>query len=143
MSATMQAPVAAALQKPVELILARNLISSITLAALLIDADGTMVFFNDAAGRLAGHDFNEIGPLPAEEWASRFGPFDELGQVIPRDTLPMRVALREGLPTNGRVHTRLADAGLAEIEVSALPLVNAQGFQGAVILFWPSPGPRP
>ena len=36
-------------ERPLELILARNLISILWLPAILIDADGRFVFFNEAA----------------------------------------------------------------------------------------------
>jgi hypothetical protein len=35
--------------QPLELILARNLVSIISLAAVLVDAEGRIVFYNDAA----------------------------------------------------------------------------------------------
>src|ERR1700710_196159 len=41
-------------QRPVELILARGLMSNITTPAFLVDLLGTLVFFNDAAGELLG-----------------------------------------------------------------------------------------
>ena len=37
-------------QRPVELILARGLMANITTSAFLVDSDGTLAFFNDAAG---------------------------------------------------------------------------------------------
>jgi PAS domain-containing protein len=123
-------------QHPVELILARHLVSQITLAALLLDPDGQIVFFNDAAGTLVGQRFEEVGPLSREQWATRFGPFDEFGEVVPTDGMPVTKALREGLPATDRVTVRLDDEPV-EIEVSALPLSNANGLQGAVVAFWP------
>ena len=123
----------------VELILARNLISAIGLAGFIVDPDGVLVFFNDAAGELIGHRFEEVGRLDQEEWNSQFGPFDEFGQVMPTDSLPLTIALREGLPANGRVHVRRREGDLIEVDVSALPLVTAHGFQGAVVVFWRVP----
>jgi hypothetical protein len=35
--------------RPLELILARNLVSLVSLAAVLVDVDGQIVFYNDAA----------------------------------------------------------------------------------------------
>src|SRR3954466_5328184 len=80
---------AVAAQQPLDLILARNLISGITLAAFLIDPDGVLVFFNDAAGELIGRRFEEVGRLKQEEWNSEFGPFDEFGQMMPTDSMPL------------------------------------------------------
>jgi PAS domain-containing protein len=122
--------------QPVELILARNLIASVELAALIVDPDGVVVFFNGSAGELIGHRFEEVGPLKREEWNARFGPFDELGQPLPTGSLPLTVALREGLPANGRFHVRARNEELVEVDVSALPLLTAQGFRGAVVFFW-------
>jgi len=120
----------------VELILARNLLSAVELAAFIIDTDGTVVFFNDSAGTLIGRRFEEVGPLDQEQWSSEFGPFDEFGQLMPTDSLPLSVALREGLPANGRFSVRLEGGDLVPVEVSALPLVTANGFQGAIVVFW-------
>src|SRR4051812_28667610 len=122
----------------VELILARNLITAVELAAFLVDPDGVVVFFNDAAGDLIGRRFEEVGRLDREEWSSQFGPFDEFGQLVPTDSLPLTVALREGLPAIGTFHIRVRDEELIEVEVSALPLLTTQGFQGALVVFWRS-----
>ena len=124
--------------QPLELILARNLISGIGLAAFLVDPDGVLVFFNDAAGQLVGRRFEEVGRLQREEWNSEFGPFDEFGQLMPQDSLPLTSALREGLPANGRFRVRGRGDKIVEVEVSALPLVEVDGFKGAIVVFWPA-----
>jgi PAS domain-containing protein len=122
--------------QPLELILARNLISAITLAAFLVDPDGKLVFFNDAAGELVGKRFEEVGRLRREDWASEFGPFDEFGKMLPTENLPVTLALREGLPAHDRVHLSTRSEQLVEVDVSALPLTTADGFQGAIVVFW-------
>src|SRR3954471_144602 len=91
-------------EQPLELILARNLISIVSLAAILVDVNGDIVFFNDAAAELIGSPFEEIGTLSREEWNQRFGPFDEHGAPVPTDELPVAIALREGRPAYGRFH---------------------------------------
>jgi hypothetical protein len=55
---------------------------------------------------------------------------------VPTGDLPLTVALREGLPANGRFHVRVHGGDLLEVDVSALPLVTAHGFQGALVVFW-------
>lgn len=122
--------------QPLELILARNLISEITLAAFLVDPEGRLVFFNDAAGELVGRRFEEVGRLRQEEWASEFGPFDQFGKVLPHEDLPLSVALRDGLPAHDRFRMAARDEELVEVDVSALPLATADGFQGAIVVFW-------
>jgi PAS domain-containing protein len=123
--------------QPLELILARNLISGIELAAFLVDPDGVLVFFNDAAGELIGRRFEEVGRLRRDEWSSEFGPFDEFGKLMPTDTLPLTVALRQGLPAHDRFRVSSSgDGELVEVDVSALPLGTADGFKGAIVVFW-------
>jgi PAS domain-containing protein len=119
-----------------ELILARNLVSAITLAAFLVDPEGKLVFFNDAAGELVGRRFEEVGRLRQEEWASEFGPFDEFGQMLPTEELPLTRALREGLPAHDRFRMSVRAEELVEVDVSALPLATADGFKGAIVVFW-------
>jgi PAS domain-containing protein len=124
-------------QKPLELILARNLLSSISTPGFLVDKDNELVFFNDAAAELLGKRFEEIGRLPFKEWSTMFGPLDEHGDPFPADRLPLALALREGRPSHARVHVRSLSGEAHEIEVSALPLVaNAGGFRGALAIFW-------
>lgn len=122
--------------QPLELIIARNLISTISLAALLVDVDGALVFFNEQAGAMVGRRFEEVGRLAAHEWTSDIGPFDELGKVIPARELPMTRALREGLPAHGSFRVRLADGELTEVEASGLPLEGVDGLKGAIVVFW-------
>src|SRR5947208_2726004 len=67
--------------QPLALILARNLVASVTVAAFITDPDGTIIFYNDAAGELLGHRFEETGKLSREEWAA-IGPVDAGGQPL-------------------------------------------------------------
>lgn len=120
---------------PLELILARNLISIISLPALLLDVDGDIAFFNDAAAEVIGSPFEEIGALSQEDWSARFGPFDDRGAPIPAEELPVAIALREGRPAYGQFHVR-SDGGMREVEAGALPLVGPAGYHGAIVVFW-------
>jgi PAS domain-containing protein len=62
--------------QPLELIMARNLVSAVQLAAFIVNPDGVVVFFNDSAGQMIGRRFEDVGRLNREEWNSQFGPFD-------------------------------------------------------------------
>ncbi|MEA2125648.1 MAG: hypothetical protein QOI80_2430 [Solirubrobacteraceae bacterium] len=124
--------------QPVEQILARNLVSGITLATFLVDPDGVLIFFNDAAGEMIGRRFEEVGRLRREEWNSEFGPFDEFGKLMPTENMPLTVALRDGLPAHDRFRVSVAGDELVDVDVSALPLTTADGFKGAIVVFWRS-----
>ena len=122
-------------EQPLELILARNLVSIVSLAALLIDVEGRIVFYNEAAAEIVGSPFEEMGTMPREEWNTRYGPFDERGDPLPYEKLPLTVAVREGRPAYGRFRVR-GEAGLLEVEAGALPLLGPAGYHGAMLFFW-------
>jgi PAS domain-containing protein len=122
-------------EQPLELILARNLVSLIALAAVLIDVEGSIIFFNDAAAEFFGGLFEETGPVPLTRWREEVGPFDENNQPLPSANLPVTRAFRDGRPGFGRFHIR-GGSGLVEVEVVALPLVGTIGLHGAMVMFW-------
>jgi PAS domain-containing protein len=126
---------AGAPDQPLELILGRNLISIISLAAILVDSEGRIVFYNDAAGELVGSPFEEIGTMSQDEWNARYGPLDETGEPLPAEELPLRIAIREGRPAYARFRIR-GERGLIEVEAGALPLLGPAGYHGAIVVFW-------
>lgn len=124
-------------QRPLELILARNLLSSISTPAFLVGEEGTLLFYNEAAGALVGRRFEESGALTSREWTTAFGPFDEDGQPIPYDEIPLTTALREGRPSHGTFRIASAGGTQHDIAASAIPIVGTGGASGAIVIFWP------
>jgi PAS domain-containing protein len=120
-----------------ELILARNLVSLLDLAAVLLDTEQSILFFNDAAGDLTGSRFQETGPMAQADWQARFGPLATDGTLVPVDELPLTRALREGRPAHARLRIRLRDSE-REVEASGLPLVGPAGYRGALVVLWPA-----
>ena len=123
-------------QRPLELILARNFLTSLSTPALLVDGEGAIIFYNEAAGGLLGISFEEFGHKPADEWGRAIGPFGEDGEPMPIDELPTTQALRAGRPAHGtfEIHSVRGDAH--RIESTALPIVAEGGQEGAMIFFW-------
>ena len=125
-------------QKPLELILARNLLTSVSTPAFLVDGDATVVFYNEAAAALLGRSFEDAGRMSAEEWTAAFGPFDRDGSPVEVDSLAITEAIRSGRPAHGTFSIRTAGGERAPIEASAFPIVaSTEGSSGAMILFWP------
>ena len=125
-------------QKPLELILARNLLTSISTPAFLVDQDAALVFYNEAAGALLGRSFEDVGRMSPEEWTSTYGPFDANGKPVDLDELPTTRAVRHGRPAHAVFTIRAANGGTREIESSAFPIVaSEEGSSGAMIFFWP------
>lgn len=128
-------------QKPLELILARNFLTSLSTPAFLVDESGALVFYNEAAGALLGISFEESGRMPAAEWSRAVGPFGVQGEPLPIEEIPTTKALRRGRPAHGSFKVRSVRGEEYEIESTALPIVAEGGQEGAMILFWPVDGP--
>ncbi len=129
-------------QRPLELILARNLMSALSTPAFLVDEGGLLVFYNEAAGILLGKRFEELGTVGPEEWGSMFGPFGDDDEPIPYDELPLVRAVRNGRPAHAEFSIRSTDGATHEVEASAFPILTAHGSQGAIAVFWPTPAGR-
>ena len=122
-------------QHPVELIMARGLVSNLTTAAFLVDAEGVLVFFNEHAGELLGVRQEEAGPMEPEEWGGRFSPTQLDGQPIPVEELPLAIALSgKAAHAPMRIRSHLGDP--CDIDVTAFPLEGHGGQSGALAIFW-------
>jgi PAS domain-containing protein len=124
-------------QKPLELILARNLLSSISTPAFLVGEHAELLFYNEAAGALLGRGFEETGPMTAGEWTSEFGPFADDDLPIPYDEIPATNAVREQRPFHGNFRIRTSGSTYQDIAASAIPIVGPGGSSGAIVIFWP------
>jgi PAS domain-containing protein len=111
--------------------------SSLSTPAFLVDEQGMLVFYNEAAGALLGKRFEEVGAMAAPEWGTAFGPFDQNGNQIPFDQLPLTIALRKGRPAHANFRIQSLDGTEHDIEVSAMPIVATSGSRGAMAIFWP------
>jgi PAS domain-containing protein len=123
-------------QRPLELILARNFLSSLSTAAFLVDGDGMIAFYNEAAGELLGRRFEEAGPMRAQDWGVIHGPFDDSGEPVAFRDLDLTQGLRRGRPGHDDFHIRAADGKDCLVEASAVPIVATSGQRGAMVFFW-------
>ncbi len=124
-------------QRPLELILARNLLSSISTPAFLVGEDGVLLFYNEAAGALVGRRFEETGTMTAVEWTTAFGPFGGDGEPMPYDQIPATLAVRENRPYHGNFRICAAGGQHQDIAASTIPIVGPGGSAGAIVIFWP------
>ena len=130
-----------AAQRPLELILARNLLTSISTPAFLVDETGSLVFYNEAAGALLGRPFEDVGRMTPEQWTATYGPFGEDGKPVGLDELPTTEAIRRGRPAHAVFRIRSSGGAEHLIESSAFPIVaSEEGSSGAMIFFWPLQG---
>src|SRR4051794_36687915 len=122
-------------QQPIEMILARGLMSNLTTPAFLVDEDGTLVFFNDTAGLLLGLRFEEAGRMSRDDWGARLQRVEGVGRPVALSDRPLYQALKQDRPFHTHLQVR-GPRGDAEIEVSAFPSVGTRGKRGAMAIFW-------
>ena len=127
-------------QKPIELILMRQLATSLAMPIFLVDHEGTLVFYNEPAEQLLGMRFDETGEMPVGQWATVWQPAEADGTPRPAERLPLAIAVAEGRPAHGDFWIDALDGTRRHIEVTALPLLRATDEPvGAVAVFWELP----
>jgi PAS domain-containing protein len=123
-------------QHPVELIMARGFVSNLSTPAFLVDRQGALVFYNEAAEEILGLSFGEAGPMPAEEWSARFEPTGPDGRPVPAEELPLGIALLKARPAHAPLRITSAAGRTEEIEATAFPVIGRGGQSGALAIFW-------
>jgi PAS domain-containing protein len=131
-----------AVHKELEVILMRQLADSLAMPSFIVDAQGTLLFYNEPAEVLLGQRFEETGELTTHHWATAFVPTDLQNRPLPPEKVPLVIALRERRPTLADLRIRGLDQIERHIQVCAFPLVGRTGrFLGAVAIFWEAPKP--
>lgn len=124
-------------QQPVEIILLRQLASYLQVPIWLMDQDGNLLFYNQAAERLLGVSFDQAGPIGAGDIVDLFATTDLDGSALADEDLPVVHVLRTRQPAHRRIRFRGQDQVWREVEVSALPIAGQGGrFLGAYACFW-------
>ena len=126
-----------ATSKSIQIILARQLASCVAMPILLVDAEGTLIFYNEAAEAILNQRFEETGEIPADEWNRLVTVVDEDRNPVAPDDRPMRAALIQRRPVSRTIWTRSADSDWRHLQVTAFPLVG-EGNQplGVMNIFW-------
>jgi PAS domain-containing protein len=127
-------------QKPIELILMRQLASTLAMPIFIVDADGTLAFYNEPAERVLGMRFEETGEMPADEWSTIWTPTRADGSALAAERLPLMIAVAERKPAHGDFWIRGLDGTRRHIEATAFPLMRlTDHVLGAVVIFWETP----
>jgi len=124
-------------QQPIELILFRQLATTLAVPVFLVDERGDLAFLNEAAERLLGIRFDDIDRLAFETWTTTFRPRGGDGRPMTADELPLVRALRTRTPAHGPLVITGSDGVERTIEVTAFPLEGGhERLLGAVAMFW-------
>jgi PAS domain S-box-containing protein len=124
-------------QHPIELILFRQLASSLSIPVFLVDERGDLAYLNEAAERLLGVRADDLGEMPFATWTTAFAPRRADGTPQAAETLPLVVALRERQPAHGPLVITDQHGTARTLEITAFPLEGGHGrLIGAVAMFW-------
>ncbi len=127
-------------QKAVEIILARQLASYLAMPVFLVDPEGNLLYYNEAAEVILGQRYEEHGELTAAEWSSIWDPTTDQGTPLPPEELPLMIALTRRQPAHRHMRITGLDGVVRQIEVTAFPIEGQGGRHlGAVALLWESP----
>lgn len=130
-------------QREIEMILIKQLASYLETPIFIVDAEGTLFFYNESAEILLGRRYDETGEMSAEAWAKAWMPVDENDAPLAAEDLPLWIALTQRKPAFRRFWIQGLDRVRRSIEASAFPLIGRQGNQlGAVVIFWEPPDLR-
>jgi PAS domain S-box-containing protein len=124
-------------QQPIELVLLRQLASYLNIAIWVMDHEGNLVYYNEPAEALLGAQFDDVGPLHAEDLATMFRVTDLSGEPLEDKALPVVAALIDQRPANGQLRFCGLDGTWHDVDVSAFPLEGQGGrFLGVFATFW-------
>jgi PAS domain-containing protein len=129
--------VATARSKHLVLILARELASNLATPTLIADAEGTLVFFNEAAESIVGRQFGEVGEVPIEEFSASFTPRTRNHAPLSEERRPTRIALEERRAAHEQLWVTSRDGVDQQVAITAFPLfAEADEFVGIIGIFW-------
>jgi PAS domain S-box-containing protein len=124
-------------QKSLVLILAREFASQLAMPMFVADAEGNLVFYNEAAERVLGRSFSEVGELSAQEWTEVFQPETLEGTPMTLQEMPAGVAFLERRPTHGSHRIVGLDGEARTVAITAFPLLTQhEEPSGLVCIFW-------
>jgi PAS domain-containing protein len=125
--------------QPIELILARQFGDSLSMPFFLVDPEGNLLFYNEAAESIFGLRFTDTGGMREEEWATIFQPTDREGVPIPPEELPLVQTLTSRRPAHGTFYIDTLLGERVSITVTSFPVEGRPDrYLGAVAMFWKS-----
>jgi PAS domain-containing protein len=128
-------------QVPVEMILLRQVASYLAIPILMMDHEGTLLFYNEPAERLLGISFDDAGPIRAGQLGGMFKATDLADKPLSDAQLPVVAALTKRQPFHQRLRFRGLDGDWHEVEATAIPVEgHGKRFLGVLTTFWETGG---
>ena len=124
--------------------MARSLASQLATAVYLLDAEGTIIYYNEAAERLSGRPFIEGAGENAEDWHRRGRPVDDEGKEMPIESTPLGITMLKREPAHGVTIFRSIEGEYRRIENVTFPLfAHTEDFVGVMLIAWLQDEDRP
>ena len=125
-------------QRNLVLILARAFAAQLATAVFLLDPDGKVIYYNEAAEELTRRPFIEGAGETADEWIVRRRPRDEEGLELPIQDLPIGTTMLKQEPAHGIITIRTEDGVDRRVETASFPLfAHTEDFVGSFSVVWP------
>jgi len=123
--------------KSIQIILARQLASSVSAPILLVDAEGTLVYYNESAEAIFNRRFDETGELSADEWTTLIAARDDERNPLRPEDRPMMKAIARRQPISQTISLRRPDGDWRHVQVTSFPLIGERDtLFGAMTIFW-------
>ena len=124
-------------QQPVEMVLLRQLASYLAIPMWMMDASGTLVYYNEPAEALLGIQFDDVGPIHADQLGAMFRLTAIDGAPLELYEFPIMIALSKHSPAHREVRYCGLDGVWRDVAVSAIPIEGQGGrFHGVLATFW-------
>jgi hypothetical protein len=123
--------------RTIPLILARELSANLATPMFLIDAQGMLAYYNEAAELMLGKTYAEVGAITANEFGTMLELADLDGTPIRRRDSPAGVAFIEREPSHRTLMATTLDGAREKFECTAYPLFGrGEEMHGVLTLFW-------
>ena len=121
----------------IEIILNLQLADCLSIPVFITDTAGNLIFYNEPAEEVLGKRFEDTGEMPVEEWSTVFKPFDNNGNPMAPEELPLVRTLSDQIPYHKSFQILNLKGKMQSISVTSYPIISRSGnFLGAVAIFW-------
>jgi PAS domain-containing protein len=119
------------------LILAREFAANLATPMFLLDASGTLVYYNEAAELMLGRTHAELGPVTANEFGAMLQLANLDGSPLRRRDSPAGVAFINREPSHRTLLATTLDGRQDAFECTAYPLfATTEEMHGVLAVFW-------
>jgi len=109
----------------IELILAKQWAGLLASPVLLLDGDGTLLYYNEPAEILLGRSFGVTGPMVRGEWSATFHFEDLEGRDLDPDDTPLGASLDGGQADQVSLYVRGIAGARTKIRLTTVPIQGA------------------